>query len=167
MSLSIAARRGWSALPIEHGRNSPPANQDQQRYSEADKKVHRHLPVPLGHSLRDNPPAVAPNSFVACHLRLITSREPPYAGVGARQENDRAPHEFGVKIGIRTQLSSTLKKCGVERQSDLVHLISNISTFPGIERSQEDTSGNHAPIGVGLDMHSGSLFPLAERTPRF
>jgi hypothetical protein len=27
---------------------------------------------------------------------------------------------------LRTQLSSVLKKCGVERQSDLVRLISNI-----------------------------------------
>jgi DNA-binding CsgD family transcriptional regulator/PAS domain-containing protein len=35
--------------------------------------------------------------------------------------------EFGVQITtLRTQLSSVLKKCGVERQSDLVRLISNI-----------------------------------------
>ena len=41
------------------------------------------------------------------------------------------PDEFGVKITtLRTQLSSILRKCGVERQSDLVHLISNISAFP-------------------------------------
>jgi len=39
---------------------------------------------------------------------------------------------FGVKITtLRTQLSSVLKKCEVERQSDLVRLISNISAFPG------------------------------------
>jgi DNA-binding CsgD family transcriptional regulator len=37
------------------------------------------------------------------------------------------PGEFGVQITtLRTQLSSVLKKCGVERQSDLVRLISNI-----------------------------------------
>jgi hypothetical protein len=41
------------------------------------------------------------------------------------------PDEFGVKITtLRTQLQSVLKKCGVERQLDLVHLISNISAFP-------------------------------------
>jgi DNA-binding CsgD family transcriptional regulator len=35
--------------------------------------------------------------------------------------------EFGVQITtLRTQLSSILKKCEVERQSDLVRLISNI-----------------------------------------
>jgi DNA-binding CsgD family transcriptional regulator len=35
--------------------------------------------------------------------------------------------EYGVQITtLRTQLSSVLKKCGVERQSDLVRLISNI-----------------------------------------
>jgi DNA-binding CsgD family transcriptional regulator len=35
--------------------------------------------------------------------------------------------EFGVRMPtLRTQLSSVLKKCGVERQSDLVRLISNI-----------------------------------------
>jgi len=35
--------------------------------------------------------------------------------------------EFGVQITtLRTQLSSVLKKCEVERQSDLVRLISNI-----------------------------------------
>jgi PAS domain-containing protein len=37
------------------------------------------------------------------------------------------PGEFGVPITtLRTQLSSILKKCEVERQSDLVRLISNI-----------------------------------------
>jgi DNA-binding CsgD family transcriptional regulator len=37
------------------------------------------------------------------------------------------PSEFGVQITtLRTQLSSILKKCEVERQSDLVRLISNI-----------------------------------------
>jgi DNA-binding CsgD family transcriptional regulator len=37
------------------------------------------------------------------------------------------PGEFGVQITtLRTQLSSILKKCEVERQSDLVRLISNI-----------------------------------------
>jgi DNA-binding CsgD family transcriptional regulator len=35
--------------------------------------------------------------------------------------------EFGLQITtLRTQLSSILKKCEVERQSDLVRLISNI-----------------------------------------
>jgi DNA-binding NarL/FixJ family response regulator len=35
--------------------------------------------------------------------------------------------EFGVQITtLRTQLSSILRKCGVERQSDLVRLISTI-----------------------------------------
>jgi DNA-binding CsgD family transcriptional regulator len=35
--------------------------------------------------------------------------------------------EFGLQITtLRTQLSSVLKKCEVERQSDLVRLISNI-----------------------------------------
>jgi DNA-binding CsgD family transcriptional regulator len=40
--------------------------------------------------------------------------------------NDLAT-EFGLQITtLRTQLSSILKKCEVERQSDLVRLISNI-----------------------------------------
>lgn len=37
------------------------------------------------------------------------------------------PDEFGVKITtLRTQLSSILMKCGVARQSDLIHLMSGI-----------------------------------------
>jgi DNA-binding CsgD family transcriptional regulator len=63
------------------------------------------------------------------------------------------PDEFGVKITtLRTQLSSILRKCGAERQSDLVHLISNISTFPSIERSRQGpTSGDRASTGAGSD----------------
>jgi DNA-binding CsgD family transcriptional regulator len=39
----------------------------------------------------------------------------------------RLAGELGVQITtLRTQLSSILKKCDVERQSDLVRLISNI-----------------------------------------
>jgi DNA-binding CsgD family transcriptional regulator len=46
--------------------------------------------------------------------------------VFGKRLNDLAT-EFGVQITtLRTQLSSILKKCEVERQSDLVRLISNI-----------------------------------------
>ena len=49
------------------------------------------------------------------------------------------PNEFGVKITtLRTQLHSILKKCGVERQSDLIHLISNLSAFPSTGLSREE-----------------------------
>jgi DNA-binding NarL/FixJ family response regulator len=45
--------------------------------------------------------------------------------------------EFGVQITIlRTQLSSILKKCEVERQSDLVRLISNI---PAVRELPDET----------------------------
>ena len=45
--------------------------------------------------------------------------------------------EFGVQIAtLRTQLSSILKKCGVERQSDLVRLIANI---PVVHLAQSET----------------------------
>jgi DNA-binding CsgD family transcriptional regulator len=38
--------------------------------------------------------------------------------------------ELGLQITtLRSQMSSTLRKCGVERQSDLVHLISTIPPF--------------------------------------
>ncbi|HTW52339.1 MAG TPA: hypothetical protein VME45_10630 [Stellaceae bacterium] len=56
--------------------------------------------------------------------------------------------EFGVQITtLRTQLSSALKKCGVERQSDLVRLIAGIPVvdLPRPERAdvatQEDLIG--------------------------
>jgi DNA-binding CsgD family transcriptional regulator len=65
--------------------------------------------------------------------------------------------EFGVQITtLRTQLSSVLKKCGVERQSDLVRLISNIPVvhplpsetehvyLPGVD--QGATTVNGAPM---------------------
>jgi DNA-binding CsgD family transcriptional regulator len=46
--------------------------------------------------------------------------------------------EFGVQITtLRTQLSSVLKKCGVERQSDLVRLISNIPVVRLIPSEEE------------------------------
>jgi DNA-binding CsgD family transcriptional regulator len=56
--------------------------------------------------------------------------------------------EFGVQITtLRTQLSSILKKCGVERQSDLVRLISNIPVvhlLPG-ETEHSTNSGRGGP----------------------
>jgi DNA-binding CsgD family transcriptional regulator len=46
--------------------------------------------------------------------------------------------EFGVQITtLRTQLSSVLKKCEVERQSDLVRLISNIPVVRLIPSEEE------------------------------
>jgi DNA-binding CsgD family transcriptional regulator len=50
--------------------------------------------------------------------------------------NDLA-NQFGLKITtLRTQLSSILKKCEVERQSDLVRLVSNI---PALRRAPNTT----------------------------
>ena len=55
------------------------------------------------------------------------------------------PDAFGVKITtLRTQLSSALQKCGVKRQSDLVHLIANISAFPrgGLSQPGDNAADN-------------------------
>jgi DNA-binding NarL/FixJ family response regulator len=47
------------------------------------------------------------------------------------------PGELGVQIAtLRTQLSSVLKKCQVERQSDLVRLIASI---PVVRSSRRET----------------------------
>jgi DNA-binding CsgD family transcriptional regulator len=49
------------------------------------------------------------------------------AAVGFGKRLNELAGEFGVQITtLRTQLSSILHKCGVERQSDLVRLISHI-----------------------------------------
>ncbi len=75
--------------------------------------------------------------------------------------------EFGVKITtLRTQLSSILMKCGVERQSDLVHLISNLSAFPirGLSRPG-GKAVDDAPTSAASDSLFGSIDPLASKLP--
>lgn len=59
--------------------------------------------------------------------------------------------DFGVQITtLRTQLSSTLKKCGVERQSDLVRLIASIPVVQSqaVELAEATPPVNYAAAEV-------------------